>query len=216
MIQGIIMDNYEAESFLRMYLEPQFLEAEKLMWCGVTEKDAKPKEYSRIKPLLIAIGILLLLGVLFTGAAVKDAISGSFGNVMGGLSLGLLLLSVAGFLFYLCFIYRKKRYYAVTNYRVYILDEKGNIVQSQKMRSYYKIRYYASSRSVGWVEVYKKEKKINIGDAYERYYNKEIVTFRGVKEAEKAYHCINQLLLDAGRKTDERADFNNCFFGGWI
>lgn len=204
------MENYEIEAFFRMYLEPQFLKDEKIMWCGVTEKDAKPKEYSEIKSFLIWIGILTLLGVLFTGTTIKDIISGAFNNALGGLSVGLLLLSVAGLLFYICFIYRKTRYYAVTNYRVYTLDENGNIVQSQKMKSYYLIRYYESSRSVGWVEVYKKEREIG---KKSRYHNKEIFTVRGINNVEEAYRCINQLLLDAGRKTDERKDFNNCFFG---
>lgn len=86
------MENYEIEAFFRMYLEPQFLKDEKIMWCGVTEKDAKPKEYSEIKSFLIWIGILTLLGVLFTGTTIKDIISGAFNNALGGLSVGLLLL----------------------------------------------------------------------------------------------------------------------------
>lgn len=210
MIQGIIMDNYETEMFFRMHLEPQFLEDEKIMWCGVTENDVKPKEYSESKPIFISIGICTLLGVLLTGASIKDIISGLFNNVLGGLMVGLMLLGVAGFFVYMYFFYRKTRYYAVTNYRVYILDENGNIVYSRRMRSYYEIRYYASSRSVGWTEVYKKEKKIG---KPVRYYNKEIVTVRGVKDVEKAYHCINRLIIESANKTDERAEFNNCFFG---
>ena len=203
------MDNYETEMFFRMHLEPQFLEDEKIMWCGVTENDVKPKEYSETKSLLIGMGICTFLGVLFAGTAVKDAISGSFNNVIGGLFVGLILLAAAGFLFYLYFIYRKTRYYAVTNYRVYVLDENGNIVISQKMYPIYKIRYYESSRSVGWTEVYKKEKKIG---KPVRYYNKEIVTVRGVKDVEKAYHCINRLIIESANKTDNRADFSKVLF----
>lgn len=206
------MDNYEVETFMRMYLEPQFLEDEKLVWCGVTENDAKPKEYSETKKTFIGMGICAFLGVLFAGTAVKDAISGSFRYFSVGLMVGLILLGTAGFLFYLYFIYRKTRYYAVTNYRVYTLDENGNIVQSHRMYPYYKIRYYKSSRSIGWVEVYKKEKKIDIDDAYERYYNKEIVTVRGVKDAEKAYHCINKLIIESAKITDNRSDFSNSLF----
>ena len=97
------MNNYETEMFFRMHLEPQFLEAEKIMWCGVTENDVKPKEYSETKSLLIGMGICTFLGVLFAGTAVKDAISGSFDNVIGGLFVGLILLAAAGFLFYLYF-----------------------------------------------------------------------------------------------------------------
>ncbi len=203
------MDNYETEMFFRMHLEPQFLEDEKIMWCGVTENDVKPKEYSKTKSQLIGMGICTFLGVLFAGTAVKDAISGSFDNVIGGLFVGLILLAAAGFLFYLYFIYRKTRYYAVTNYRVYVLDENGNIVISQKMYPIYKIRYYESSRSVGWTEVYKKEKKIG---KPVRYYNKEIVTVRGVKDVEKAYHCINRLIIESANKTDNRADFSKVLF----
>lgn len=206
------MDNYEVETFMRMYLEPQFLEDEKLVWCGVTENDAKPKEYSETKSKFIFIVIFTFLGVMFAGAAVKDAISGSFRYFSGGLMVGLILLGTAGFLFYLYFIYRKTRYYAVTNYRVYTLDENGNIVQSHKMNPKYKIEYYESPRSIGWVEVYKKEKKIDIDDAYERYYNKEIVTVRGVKDAEKAYHCINKLIIESAKITDNRSDFSNSLF----
>ncbi|MBR5512421.1 MAG: hypothetical protein IKV85_00360 [Ruminococcus sp.] len=206
------MDNYEVETFMRMHLEPQFLKDEKMMWCGVTENDVKPKEYSETKSRLIGMGICTFLGVLFAGTAVKDAISGSFDNVIGGLFVGLILLGVAGLLFYLYFIYRKTRYYAVTNYRVYILDENGTIVYSQRMKSDYKIRYYKSSRSIGWVEVFKKERKIDIDDAYERYYNKAIVTFRGIKDLEKAYHCINRLIIESANKTDNRADFSKVLF----
>ncbi len=100
-IGGIIVDNYEVEAIMRTYLEPQFLKDEKMTWCGRTENDAKPREYSEIKPFLIWIGILTLLGVLFTGTTIKDIISGSFNNALGGLSIGLLLLAVAGLLFYL-------------------------------------------------------------------------------------------------------------------
>lgn len=203
------MDNYETEMFFRMHLEPQFLEDEKIMWCGVTENDVKPKEYSVTKSQLIGMGICTFLGVLFAGTAVKDAISGSFDNVIGGLFVGLILLAAAGFLFYLYFIYRKTRYYAVTNYRVYVLDKNGNIVISQQMYPMYKIRYYESSRSVGWTEVYKKEKKIG---KPVRYYNKEIVTVRGVKDVEKAYHCINRLIIESANKTDNRADFSKVLF----
>ena len=203
------MDNYETEMFFRMHLEPQFLEDEKIMWCGVTENDVKPKEYSESKSQLIGMGICTFLGVLFAGTAVKDAISGSFDNFICGLFVGLILLAAAGFLFYLYFIYRKTRYYAVTNYRVYVLDENGNIVISQKMYPIYKIRYYESSRSVGWTEVYKKEKKIG---KPVRYYNKEIVTVRGVKDVEKAYHCINRLIIESANKTDNRADFSKVLF----
>ncbi len=207
------MDNYEVESFVRMYLEPQFLKNEKIMWCGKTENDAKPKEYSETKKTFIGMGICTLLGVLFTGASIKDIISGSFNNVMGGLCVGLMLLGVAGFLFYIYFFYRKTRYYAVTNYRVYILDENGTIVYSQRMKSDYKIRYYKSSRSIGWVEVFKKERKIDIDDAYERYYNKAIVTFRGIKDLEKAYHCINRLIIESAKITDGREEVDKCILG---
>lgn len=203
------MDNYEVETFMRMHLEPQFLEGEKLLWCGITENDVKPKEYSETKSKLIFIVIFTFLGVMFAGAAVKDAFSGSFRYFSGGLMVGLILLGTAGFLFYLYFIYRKTRYYAVTNYRVYTLDENGNIVQSHRMYPYYKIRYYESSRSIGWVEVYKKEKKIG---KHVRYYNKEIVTVRGVKDAEKAYHCINKLIIESANITDNRSDFSNSLF----
>ncbi len=206
------MDNYEVESFVRMYLEPQFLKNERMVWCGKTENDAKPWEYGESKNNLIFMGIFTLLGVLFTGAAIEEAFSGSFDNVLGGLVVGLILLGVAGLLFYLYFIYRKTRYYAVTNYRVYILDENGTIVYSQRMKSDYKIRYYKSSRSIGWVEVFKKERKIDIDDAYERYYNKAIVTFRGIKDLEKAYHCINRLIIESANKTDNRADFSKVLF----
>ena len=88
-------------------------------------------------------------------------------------------------------------------------DEDGNIVISQKMYPMYKIRYYESSRSVGWTEVYKKEKKIG---KPVRYYNKEIVTVRGVKDVEKAYHCINRLIIESANKTDNRADFSKVLF----
>ncbi len=206
------MDNYEIETFMRMNLETQLLEDEKIKWCGVTENDAKPWEYSETKSTLIIMGICTLLGVLFTGATIKDIIAGSFDNVFGGLLVGLILLGTAGFFFYRYFFQRKIRYYAVTNYRVYILDENGNIVCSQRMKSDYKIRYYKSSRSIGWVEVYKKEKKIDIDDAYERYYNKEIVTFRGIKDLEKAYHCIYKLIIESANITDNRSDFSNSLF----
>lgn len=204
------MDNYEVEAIMRTYLEPQFLKNEKITWCGKTEIDAKPWEYGETKRSLIFIGILTLLGALFTGETIKEIISGLFDNVLGGLSVGLLLLAVAGLLFYICFIYRKTRYYAVTNYRVYILDENGNIVYSRRMRSYYEIRYYASSRLVGWVEVFKRERKIG---SHSKYQSKAVVTFRGIRDLEKAYQCINQLIMESHRITDSREEINKCIFG---
>lgn len=205
------MDNYEVESIMRTYLEPHFLKDEKITWCGRAENDAKPWEYGETKRSLVFIGICTLLGVLFTGAVIKEIIAGSFDNVFGGLLVGLILLGAAGFLFYVYFIYRKTRYYAVTNYRVYILDENGNIVYSRRMRSYYKIRYYASSRSVGWVEVFKRERKIG---SQSKYQSKAVVTFRGIGDLEKAYHCINQLIMESHRITDSREEINKCILGG--
>lgn len=204
------MDNYEVEAIMRTYLEPQFLKNEKITWCGKTEIDAKPWEYGETKRSLIFIGILTLLGALFTGETIKEIISGLFDNILGGLSVGLILLGTAVFLFYVYFIYRKTRYYAVTNYRVYILDENGKIVLSKKMYPYYKIRYYEGSRSIGWTEVYKKEKKIGKAGKYQ---SKAVVTFRGIRDLEKAYQCINQLIMESHRITDSREEINKCIFG---
>lgn len=209
-IGGIIVDNYEVEAIMRTYLEPQFLKDEKIMWCGRTENDAKPWEYSESKPIFIIIGICTLLGALLTGATIKEIISGLFNNVLSGLMVGLMLLGVAGFFVYVYFFYRKTRYYAVTNYRVYILDENGNIVYSRRMRSYYEIRYYASSRSVGWVEVFKKERKIGKRN---QYYNQAVVTFRGIKDFEEAYHCIHRLIMESYNITDGREEVDKCILG---
>lgn len=200
------MDNYETEEFIREKVSPKLKEGEQIMWCGCTADGATPKERGHsVWELVFMAGWFAVITYALkecTTPAFIDSLTENTEAVSDKMMLiftvvFLSLFYLAGLSMVIKYFIEKKRYYAVTNRRLYIMKKSGRIVRSNSLSNFSMASYKASDRGIGVIKLERirssgREKYLSIG---------------GISDCE-AVCDIFVSAIAASHFHDRRADFN--------